>query len=116
MIRLAEAKTVTLRERRWLRRLQQLISRSLPSATLVLYRSAARGTRSADSDYDLVILTPSPLTVEQRDAIRAQIYDFELAHGLVLALAFYSHAEWASLERRGNLFHQMVEQEGIRIE
>ncbi|MER3474224.1 MAG: hypothetical protein C4335_09385 [Armatimonadota bacterium] len=78
MIRLAEAKTVTLRERRWLRRLQQLISRSLPSATLVLYGSAARGTRSADSDYDLVILTPSPLTVEQRDAIRAQIYDFDI--------------------------------------
>ncbi len=116
MITLAEARTVSIQEKRWLKQLRQLVHESVPSATIILYGSAARGSRSAESDYDIVVLTPAPLTLEQRDALRARVYDFELAHGLVLAIAFYSYAEWNDLRQKGSLFCEIVEQEGIRVE
>jgi predicted nucleotidyltransferase len=116
MIGLLEAKTLNADERVWLQKVYRSIQQHIPQARLILYGSTARGSRTPESDYDLLILTPQPLPSNLRDTLREEIYDIELAHDLVLSILFLDPDQWEQLRCWGHPFWQNVSQEGILIE
>src|SRR3972149_4433778 len=92
-----EVAAVTSSDRELLSELKQIVLRHLPTATLPLYGSAARGEREPDSDYDVLVLTEERLSTQEEDEIRGAIYDLQLERGVVIPLFFDSWGRWNSL-------------------
>lgn len=89
------------------------ILRQAPRAYLLLYGSRARGTASPDSDFDLLVLTPTPLSQETIRRIRDALYELELKYGFVISVLFYSEEQWRDPLRQATPFHREVVREGI---
>lgn len=105
--------TINSGDRQLLFGLKKLVGAFLPSATILLYSSLARGTQEAGSDYDLLILTDRSLSTEEETGIRDSIYDLELEHGVVISTIFYSAQERNMPVRRALPFHENVEKDAI---
>jgi len=116
MISLIEAKTLNADEIAWLQKVYRTILRHIPHARLILYGSTARGSRTPESDFDLIVLTPQLLPPALRDMVRAEIYDIELTHNLVLSILFLDAVEWERLRCWQHPFWHNVSREGIVIE
>jgi len=101
------------RDQKILEECKQEIRRLASEARVILYGSRARGTASPDSDFDLLVLTPTPLAPEVIRWIRDALYELELKHGVVISVLFYSEAEWHDPLRQATPFHREVEREGI---
>ncbi|MCS6831725.1 MAG: nucleotidyltransferase domain-containing protein, partial [Armatimonadota bacterium] len=97
MVPLVKAQMLDSHDKEWLRAVREIVLRYAPDATLILYGSAARGTRTPESDYDIIVLTPQPLPPRIQDDMRGAIYDMELLHGVVLSLLFLACADWERL-------------------
>lgn len=93
--------------------LKRIVLGFVPDATLVVYGSTARGERTADSDYDVLVLVNEPLTREADDTLRRAIYDLELDRGVVLSTFFYTPEEWNQPRVKGSPFRRNVEKEGV---
>jgi len=98
-----------------LAKLKNLLRQRAPQAELMLYGSAARGTREPESDYDLLVLLDKPLAKKEMAAIQESVYNLELEHEVVISLAFYTVDEWNRPISRVSPFHQAVEKEAIRL-
>ena len=99
------------KDRELLKEIKTLIQQFLPTATVLLYGSVARGTREPESDYDILILTEGPLTSAQKDEIDDAVYDLQLLQGTLLATTFRTKADWNA--RSGMPFHLEVQRDGI---
>jgi len=72
---LATSKGISRRDRGILIKLKETVHRIIPTATVLLYGSVARGTQDEESDYDVLILTDAPLSTKEEDAVTGDIYD-----------------------------------------
>ena len=106
---------ITIADKQLLAELKEIILGRVPDAELVLYGSAARGTREPDSDYDVLVLLKDPLSTEEQDAIGYAIYDLELARGVVISEVFVSRGEWEHGLIAASPFRRNVESEAIRF-
>lgn len=102
-------------DRAVLRELKECIRAFLPSSTVLLYGSAARGTRDAESDLDVLVLTEAPLTAEVARAVTDAVYDLELSRGAVISTLFYSVDEWNAPLVRGTPFRARLEAEAVLL-
>jgi predicted nucleotidyltransferase len=102
-------------DRTVLRDLKERIRRFVPSATVLLYGSAARGIRDAESDLDVLVLTEAPLTAEVADAVTDAVYDLELSRGVVISTLFYSVEEWNAPLVRSTPFRARLEAEAVLL-
>jgi len=112
---LDNARKVSESDRQLLLELKSVVARFVPDASLILYGSAARGTRLPDSDYDVVIITDRRLSsLEQRELHRA-VYQLELDRSVVLLTSVYSKDEWQSPLLRASPYWKNVTREGIVV-
>jgi predicted nucleotidyltransferase len=98
-----------------LERVQDAVRRHAPDASVVVYGSAARGARTEESDYDVLIVTPSPMDKSTDEAIQRDVYAIELEMAVVVSLVCYSAAQWNSALMSAIPFRRAVEAEGIRL-
>jgi len=94
---------------------KQIVHRFIPTASILLYGSAARGTHNPESDYDVLILTDRPLSTKEEDIIIDAVYDLELENGVVVSLVFYTQEEWDNPHYVLLPFHQNVEKDAILV-
>lgn len=113
MTQLAHAKLLNDFDRELLSKVRQLIAVKLTEAEVLLYGSAARGERTPESDYDLLILTRTAIIGAQQDEIRDAIYDVALSYGAVVSLIFCARDEWDAPLSLVSPYRRRVEREAI---
>ena len=94
---------------------KRAIQEVLPGATVLLYGSLARGTAGPESDWDILILTPQPISATEEETVRKAVYAIELAQDVVLSLLIYPRDEWDDPPHRAMPFHEQVEREGVLL-
>ena len=108
---LEKAGAVCATDRELLAEVKDAIRRLMPSGEVLLYGSTARGTRTPESDYDLLALTDRPMSTEEEEAIWDALFDVEMERGAAISLQFCSREEW---DRRRNMpFYAQVDRDGV---
>lgn len=108
---LEQAVHLPAEDRRLLVCIKKVVRDFLPTATVLLYGSAARAARTPDSDYDVLVLTDGPLSRGEQDAIDAAIYDIQLSEGVLITASFTTKAKWE--DHPTMPFYAEVERDGI---
>ena len=86
-----------------------------PNAEIILYGSRARGTARTDSDWDFLILLPSPQDKVLEAQIKDRLYDVELETNSVLSSIIRSKQEWLSARYAVLPLRQQIEQDGVPL-
>lgn len=115
MITLEEAKGVTPQARDLLLELKCIVQEVCPSASVLLYGSASKGTQTPESDYDLLVLTEQNLTKAEEEELDRRIYGLELEHEAVLSTLFCSQEQWNSLLWRGSPLYLEIQNDGVAL-
>ena len=96
-----------------LKHLVKQVIRTIDSdAEVVLFGSRARGDFKESSDWDFLILTSRPLTVNLKDEILDKLYDLELRMDVVISAIIHEKKEWERLEVTP--LYQLISAEGQR--
>jgi len=110
---LDQVDTITAEDRALLSKVKEVIHEFLPTATVLLYGSVARGTQEAESDYDILVLSDESLTTKQEDRIRSAVFHVEIETGAVLSTQFFAKGQWD--RHRAMPFRIEVDQDGILL-
>jgi predicted nucleotidyltransferase len=80
-----------------------------------LFGSVARKNFSADSDIDLLVLLPMPVTSDMEEQIFDMAFDVELELGVIFGIIVHSKNDWVSSFLTQMPIHGSIEREGISI-
>lgn len=94
-------------------RIKEALHRNEPGLQIVLFGSEARGDARADSDIDLLLLVDKePVTLADKMALTAPLYDIELETGIQINPIVESLRKWG---KRFTSFYENVIKEGILL-
>ena len=85
------------------------------TAEVVLYGSRARGDATDESDYDLLIISDSHVTIEAEDRFRRALYDIQLETASVITVLMVNRDQWDAPLSRAMPLHQNIERDGISL-
>jgi predicted nucleotidyltransferase len=102
-------------DKRLLRNLKQALTHLVPDAEMFLYGSRARGNPDPSSDYDLLVLTGSPIPEAIDEQLQDAFYDFELEHQVVLSVVFYPRDQWNAPVTQAMPFRRRLEKEAVAL-
>jgi predicted nucleotidyltransferase len=71
-----------------MREVKRSVLNYIPGAVVYLYGSVARGESTPDSDYDVIVITPTKLTTTMEDIVYDAVYQLEVTHDVVISLVF----------------------------
>lgn len=97
-----------------LRKIKKEVSDLQLEAEVILYGSRARGTSTAGSDWDLMVLVPRD-SRSVREKLRRRIYEIEWTCGEVISVVIRQRDTWNNPRVEKSPFHRNVENEGIRL-
>ena len=86
-----------------------------PSAKFKLFGSKATGTFDAESDLDLLIMLPCPVTNEIRRQIIYKISDINLSYVTNISALIVSEEEWQNAPLSLLPIHAFIEEEGFSL-
>jgi uncharacterized protein len=115
MRRLSRVRVLNRSDRGLMLDLKSIVARFVADATLILYGSAARGKRTPESDYDVLVLLEAPIDRQTREEMRSAIYELELEREVVVSLMVSTREEWNSPPRSLSPFHRNVESDGVLL-
>jgi len=90
------------------------IQQSDAGAEVILFGSRARGDEKYDSDWDILVLTTLPVTIENERKFRNQLYKLELEVEEPFSLFVYPKNEW-KFKKNSTPFYMSVNKEGILL-
>jgi len=83
----------------------------LPDAEVLLYGSVARGTEGPERDYDVLVISPTPLATRQAEAVWDAVLEVELGSGAVISAHLCSQDGWTA--NQAMPFYDRVQRDGI---
>lgn len=90
-----------------------LLKEKFSAAGVVLFGSKARGDDDEESDIDLLVLTPRPVSWEERKAINDALYDIQLTHDVLLSTLIVTVKEWRQGPFSVLPIHQEISERGV---
>ena len=98
-----------------LEQIKQAILEIEPEAETILYGSRSRHDATLESDWDLLVLVPGPVSDKRTDRIRHRLYEIEWEQGEVISSIVRNREDWKSDTFQSVPFYQRVRQEGVRL-
>lgn len=115
MKRIEECTHIPESDRQLMADLKEIVLRFVPDAELLLYGSAARGEREPESDYDVLIILPSPISREEEQLLRNAVYDMDVDRGVVVSLIVTTRERWSMPLTTATPLYKNVEREGMAL-
>jgi len=85
-----------------------------PEAQVIIFGSRARGDSKEESDWDILILTEYPVSVDIERSFRNNLFDLEIETGEVFSTFVYQKDIWNTRHRVTPLYRN-IKREGVRI-
>jgi predicted nucleotidyltransferase len=95
-------------------RIREEITTIDPKAQVILFGSRARGDAKEDSDWDILILIDSPVTIEIERAIRYKLFDLELETGEMFSTFVHNKRVWKA-KHKVTPFYKSIKKEGVLL-
>jgi len=108
-----QVQALSEKEKALLNEAKAIIQGYLPTAEVLLYGSAARGTHGPESDYDLLVLTDRTTSIEEEDQVRDALYDHQISQDKLISTFFYARDFWN--EHPDMPFHQEVDRDAVHL-
>jgi len=80
-----------------------------------IYGSVARRDFSAESDIDVLVLLPVPVTTNMEELIFDMAFDIELEYSVIFGIIVHSKTDWTSSFLTQMPLHDSIEKEGVWI-
>ena len=97
-----------------IRLIRQKVNEIDDSAEVILYGSRARGNAKKESDWDILILTSYPVSIEIERSFRNNQIDLEIETGEVFSTFVYQKQDWNTRHKVTPLYHN-IKREGVKI-
>lgn len=94
---------------------ESLMKRFGPAVKITLFGSVARGGYGADSDIDVLVLLPMPVSTAIEEEVFDLAFDVEMKYDVVFGIIVYSREEWESPRLVSMPLHRVIETEGGRL-
>ena len=72
----------------------RLLKEHFPVEEVILFGSKARGDDDPESDVDLLVLTPRPLTWQEKKKVIYALFDVEMEHDVVISTLIAPRSQW----------------------
>jgi len=96
-------------------RIKEAVCQVAQDAKVILFGSRARGTDSAESDWDILVLLNQPLvSFKEEQTIRHKLFDLELEVEEPFSTFVYSQFDW-NAKLSVTPFYKNVTREGILL-
>jgi predicted nucleotidyltransferase len=83
-------------------------------AQVIIFGSRARGDSKEESDWDILILTEYPVSVEIERSFRNILFDLEIETGEVFSTLVYQKDIWNTRHKVTPLYRN-IKREGVKI-
>jgi uncharacterized protein len=83
-----------------------------PNAQVIVFGSRARGDAKEDSDWDILILTSMPVSMEVEKSFRNILFELEIETGEVFSTFVYQKKIW-NTRHRLTPFYKNVKTDGV---
>ena len=71
-----------------------MVQKVLPDATIILFGSRANNSETEESDWDLPVLTNTPVSKERKQKIHETIFPISVSAGGFINLLLVSQNDW----------------------
>jgi predicted nucleotidyltransferase len=102
-------------EKRALGELIEDLKSDWPSVKFKLFGSKVSGTFDAESDLDLLVMLPCPVTNDIRRQIVHKVSDINFAFGTNISALIVSEKEWQKAPLSLLPIHAFIEEEGVSL-
>jgi predicted nucleotidyltransferase len=108
---------LTPEDQTWLEAYRQALARQFPALVrhLILFGSKARGTATADSDLDLLVVIQQG-DWRLKEAVTEAGYLLAIDTDVVPSIIVLTLEEWSRLQKRAAPFWQTVTRDGVTVQ
>ena len=85
-----------------------------PKAQVIIFGSRARGDSKEESDWDILILTEYPVSIDIERSFRNNLFDLEIETGEVFSTFVYQKHIWNTRHKVTPLYRN-IKREGVKI-
>jgi predicted nucleotidyltransferase len=104
-----------IKNKRILLKIKELVKKTEPNATVILFGSFARGQQNKQSDIDVLILVDNDkITYADEKRIKYPLYDLEFETGMIISPLIFSRKDWETRHSVTPLYLN-VKKEGVQL-
>jgi predicted nucleotidyltransferase len=104
-----------IKNKRILLKIKELVKKTEPTATVILYGSHARGQNNKYSDIDVLILVDNDkITYSDEKRIKYPLYDLEFETGKIISPLVFSRKDWETKHAITPFYHN-IKKDGVQL-
>lgn len=98
-----------------LKRCKTSVQKLIPNARIILYGSHARLEGRPESDYDLLILVDTEVSIELEDKIGNLLYEIELDKSVIISAIVFNEKNWEQARYKAMPLYKNIALDGVML-